>query len=151
MCPGKRPAAKVRIGVERLAFDDLADRTETAILELTNVKLPVGFWVFGKAQKNVARRLHRALPLDDAAALMDQARRRRGDLCENRRQRLLDLQKQRLSIRRHKKPDRAKRTNAADADDLEGDVGKRVALHQRAPFRKEGGLVVGERGKRISL
>jgi hypothetical protein len=94
---------------------------------LSNVKLPVGLWVFGNAQKNIARRLHRALPLGHAASLVDQAWRRRGYLFENRSKRLLDLQKQWLGIRRHEKPDRAECADAADADDLEGDVGEHVA------------------------
>src|SRR5438105_3288854 len=138
MGPGKRPAAKVRVGLERCAFDDPADRTEVAVLELTNVKLPVGAWVFGNAQKNIARGLHCALPLDHAASLVDQAWRGRGDFFENRSKRLLDLQKQWLSIGRHEKPDRAECADAADADDLEGDIRERVALHQQALCRKEG-------------
>src|ERR1700730_2664737 len=151
MCPGKRPAAKVRIDIERVAFDDLADRTETAVLELADVKMPVGLRVFRPAQKKIARGLHRALALDDPSALLDEARRRRNDRFEYRSKRLLDLQEQRLTIRRHEKPDRAKGADAADANDLDGDIGKRIMFHERAHFGRESGFVIGEGGMRMNL
>src|SRR5450631_576989 len=151
MRPGKRPAAEIGVGIERVAFHDLANGTEMTVLELTDIELPVGFRVFREAQKNIARGLHRALTFDHAAALMDEVWRGRGDLFENRRQRLLDLQEQMLAVRRHEKSDSAKRANAADADDLEGNVGKRVASDKRLPLWKQGRLIISESGMRMNL
>ena len=56
-----------------------------------------------------------------------------------------------LAIRRHEKPNGAKGAHASDANDLEGNVGKRIALDKRAPLRKQGGLVIGEGGMRVNL
>src|ERR1019366_7821852 len=67
------------------------------------------------------------------------------------RQRLLDLQEQMLAVRRHEKSDSAKRANAADADDLEGNVGKRVASDKRLPLWKQGRLIISESGMRMNL
>ena len=47
---------------------------------------------------------------------------------------LLDLQEQRLRVSRREKPDRAKCPDASDADDLEGDIAKRVAIDEKAPL-----------------
>ncbi len=121
------------------------------VLELADIEIPVGLRVFRIAKKNIARGLHRALAVGDAAPLVHEAGRRGGDFFEDRRPRLFDLQKDGLAIRRHEKPDGTKGADAADADDLEGNVGQRIALDQRAPLGKQGGLVIGEGGMRVNF
>jgi hypothetical protein len=74
------------------------------------------------AEEHVARRLHQALPGNDALAVIGmQALARIG--FEHRRPRFLDLQEEGVIVGGHEQPDGAPGADAADADDL----GRQVA------------------------
>jgi hypothetical protein len=83
----------------------------------------------------IGARLHQSLPLDDTAALT-LVRRGCKVWLEDRRHRLLELENQRIALVPPEHQDHpAAGSNAADADDLPGDVHKPVPLDHRAGVR----------------
>src|SRR5215470_17481958 len=124
----ERAPAQLRIARERLLLDQLADRAKPPVLQLAHVELTMGCGVLGPAQEHVARRLHDALALDHALALMAVELRRQP--LEHGLAGFLELQEQRRAVATHVEPDGAERADAADADNLEGDVLERVAIEE---------------------
>ena len=89
---------------------------------------------FVQPEVDVARGLHHPLALHDSLAGLAVAALRQVVL-EHRRGRLLDLQEQRvLLIATLEQHDERPRADAADADDLAGDVDDFEALEQVAPI-----------------
>src|SRR5437867_13324606 len=122
----ERTPAQLRVARQRLLLDQLADRAKPPVLQLAHIELTVGRGVLGPAQEHIARRLHDTLAFDHALALM--AVELRCQPLEHRLARLLDLQEQRRAVAAHIEPDGAERADAADADNLEGNVLERVAI-----------------------
>ncbi len=75
----------------------------------------------GPTQQDVARRLHQALTGHDALAVIGKSARS-GIMLEHRGARFLDLQKQRVVVRRREQGDGAERADAADADHFDREI-----------------------------
>ncbi len=85
------------------------------------------------AQEDVRRRLHHALPDNDALALVD-IDAAAGERGQDRLLRLLDLQDQGVVVGRRQQRDSAERADGADADDLERDIDQLVAVDENVPI-----------------
>ena len=97
------------------------------------------------SQEVVLLALHDALPGHHALPLIEIDARRRIRR-EHRLLRLLQLQQQRRTIAVGEEAEGAERANAADAHDLERDVGQSVTVEQHAAFLRLVHLVSLERG-----
>src|SRR5207247_7363767 len=97
---------------------------EPPVLQLAHVEIARGRLVLGPAEEDVARRLHHALALDHAAALVTTTFR--AEPLAHGFAGLLDLQEQRRAVAGQEQPDPAEPAHAADADHLERHAFERV-------------------------
>jgi len=124
----QRPGTQLPIGDQDIGIPSLEDRADLHVPQLADIDVaPV---LSGRpAQKNVGGGLHQTLPRNDAVAvvLMRTATRVR---FEDRRPRFLDLQEQRVIVRRHEQTHGALGANAANPDDLDRQVVETEAVEQ---------------------
>ena len=110
-------------------FRDVADAAKSPVLKASNIKLPPGRFVLRPSKKDVGRRLHGALPLDNTPTLMPLIGRR-ANLLENRSAGFLDLQEKRLGVAASKQPDEAECPDGAHADRLESEIFQLIAVQK---------------------
>src|SRR6185436_11342747 len=96
MRTGECAPAQARVACECLLLDQLADRTESSVLQTAHIELPARGRVFGPAQEEVARCLHHTLALDYSLALM--ALEFRSEPLDHGFAGFLDLQEQRRAV-----------------------------------------------------
>ena len=142
---GERPAAHLRVGQDARLPEQLELRRPLAVPQLAVVEVaPFRTRAGRPAEEHVAGRLHQALALDDSLPMVTLGRPAEIPL-EDRGLGFLDLQEERvllvdaLEIR-----DQAQRPDAADTDDLAGDVDEAVPIDQLAPVGRQGAPVAGE-------
>src|SRR5262245_27226985 len=135
----QRPSAQVRIVDQSAHFNELADRPEAAIFQLTYIEMASRCLVLRPAQKDVARCLHDMLSFDDPPTRV--ALEFRAQAFQDGFSGFLDLQKQRGAAAAREQPDRTERPDAANANRLEGEVLHCVSLHQTQPFRWKACLI----------
>src|SRR5262245_18342743 len=133
MGAGERAPTKARVTRQRSLLNQLANRTEPPVLKLAHIEVSLRCDVLRPSQKEVACRLHDALTFDHALDLVPLEFRRQP--LENGFAGFLDLQEQRRAVATHVQPDGAERANAADTDDLEGDVLERISIDETKPVR----------------
>src|SRR5262249_14006493 len=110
---------------------------------MAHIELSARRDILRPAEKDVARRLHDALSLDHPLALMAFEFRRQP--FEHGSSGLLDLQKERRGVAANVEPDGAERSNAADADHLEGNVLERVSIDEKMPVGRQAARIGVER------
>ena len=127
MRAGERPRAVVRVLAQLVRVHRLEIGGRLHVAELPHVERARPRQ--RPAQKHVARGLHHALAAHDALAVVRELARpemRR----QHRRQRLFDLQDERVVVVRGEQRDGAARADAPDADDLDRGVEQRVPVEQ---------------------
>ena len=152
MGTGQRRAAHLAVDAEDLGFHDVDLRRELPVPHLAHVEVvlgPVGVLEPVPAEEDVARGLHEPLPLDDPPPVV-----RVGALADVRlehgRLRFLDLEEERIAlVASEQQRDPAPGPDAADADDLAGDVDELELLEEVATIGLEAPAVVAE-GSRSS-
>src|SRR5262245_31795901 len=102
---------------------------------MPHVELAARWPIFRPAKEKVACRLHDALALDHALALV--AFELRSQALEHGRAGLFDLQEQGRAIAADVEPDGTEGANAADADHFEGDVPQHIAIEQVTAIRRK--------------
>src|SRR5262249_6015557 len=108
---------------------------------MPHVELAARWPILRPAKEEVARRLHNALALDHALALVTFELGRQA--LEHGRSSFFDLQEEGRAVAAGVKPDGTKGANATDSDHFKGDVAKRIALEQAT--------AIGRKARRIGV
>src|SRR5262249_18648007 len=137
----ERPAAEPSVGEHRVRLHQLDDRRALRIPELPEVEVArlavEPLLGVDPAEEDVARGLRQPLTLDHALAVVRELALAHERL-EHRRLRLLRLQEQRIAaVAPEQEYDPRPRPDAADADDLTGEVDHAVPLDQLAAVAGE--------------
>src|SRR5260370_5570392 len=143
----ERAPAQMRIAGQRSLFPQLADRSETPVLQLAHVEISPRRVVLRPTEEDVARRLHGALTFDHAPARV--ILEFRPEALEHGFPRFFDLKKQLSAVAPHEQADGAERADASHPDDFESHVLERVALDEVTPLRRKTVLVGRKHALRI--
>src|SRR5438128_7752338 len=114
MGAGKRAPTKAGVARQRSLLNQLADRTESPVLQLAHIEVPVRCDVLRPAQEEIARRLHDALTFDHPLTLV--TLECRPEPLEHGFAGFLDLQEPRRAVAAHVEADGPERAKPADAD-----------------------------------
>jgi len=128
---GQHPTAGLRIDIQHFSIESLHQRLDLGIVQLSHIELSA-IGSRGPPEKNVRRRLHQTLPHHDALSVMTVCASADMGL-EDRLNRLLELQKQRLVALRHHQGDPAPSADAADTNDLDGNINESIPVDKHAP------------------